>query len=676
MGEFLKAVRSGAIAGPRRSKFKADKWKNAFDGFVDSDDEDQALYDAGLVIHAKLENIRARLKLSTTPKLKAVEKTRAFVAAANHGFLVTQSKTRDAFERVGERFAGRGAEGFRPDEVFAEIKLELPGGFDWSPNEIVESLVEGIEVPVRFALSKNPDLSGNPRMAHVTWEDIQLELNLGIMYRHTEDLWDECLWNSYEVMSTKLGKVFFPIEVDVKRAQAIGIARRTSLWAGFTFMMLAQYRQLMARGATARIRDIRDVRKDGKRQLISVAKPGEGDPAMQESLAVLHGLASEPYYEKITEVKLPTLEGVTLSDVLDAWAVVSRIASIQLEALTKAEKEVDQDEDQAAHKWLPAFVPVLQVDALVQALLLSADIPPVKGRRIIEFFTFKGEAGQELWDCPLVPIGPRTVSPVFPAIITPNLRRLVDVWMRRGGIDLEVRGAPFEAHIRHVAQRSIAQSEILANTAAVIPHGYKLKPSAGRDEEIDLVVIIGSTVILGESKCILEPTEAKGFAMHRHTVFHAAEQAQRKAQALRDNRAQFVSDVQRLGIPLDEKFTVVPIIVVSTSTHVGVPANGVPVVDEYILAKFLVGELEDAAVDGASLEVLRAVKQVFYNDVADAESKAAEYFSLPPQVRKLVEGTAGRMIPLHAIDENDWEGLMLTIECVPRTENDRLAPGQ
>ena len=206
---------------------------------------------------------------------------------------------------------------------------------------------------------------------------------------------------------------------------------------------------------------------------------------------------------------------------------------------------------------------------------------------------------------------------------------------------------------------------MLAGHAICIKDDYTFKPTGGRDEQIDLIFVIGSTVFLAEVKCILEPTEAKGEAMHRKTVLGAAEQALRKSQALKDNRKEFVADVKRFGIDLGQDFNVLPLVIVSTSTHVGVPADGVPVIDEYILEKFLEGELEDVAVTGDDFEIQNRVKAIFYTDLADAQAKAPQYFASPPQVQRLLDGVTARVVPLHAIDENDWTGLMVTLECAP-----------
>ncbi|MBG0862629.1 hypothetical protein [Burkholderia sp. 9779_493] len=669
MGNFIDRVRNDEIDGPLRRKFTPAKWRKSFESAAPHDKADRRVYEAALVIHTKLENIRSRLKLSSSPALSASEKLRAYVAAANYNFLVANTKTHEAFREFGEELAATPRGRTKIEDIFSQIRLKLPGGFDYSPDEIVESIVDGIEVPIKFALTDSPDLSGNPRMAQVTWSDIVLELNLGIMFRHAEDLWDDCLWNSYFVIGSGTEKYFAPDQIDVKRGHALGIVRRMTLAANYSIIASRQHDEMIARGIQPRIRDIISVKKEGRRQVVKVSKIGDPTSDVQEELFILRGLANEPYYSDFLETPLPNLEGVTLADVLDAWVVLSRIAIVQLDGIAKKHEETT-NMDVPPQTWLPGYLPVLQTDALIQALSIAADIQPAAGRLLVDFFTYRGNKGQEIWAAPLIPVGPRAVAPVFAAIVSPNLRRLVDIWMRLGGIDLEVRGPAFEQHLRNVLQTGITKSPILRTSAISIPGSYTFSPSAGRSEEIDLLFSIGSTVFIGEAKCILEPTETKGLFNHRRTVLGAAEQVRRKARCIDNNREEFIKDVNRFGIKLPNDFRIFPLIVVSTSTHVGVPADGIAVIDEYIFSKFFEGQLEHAAVGGPHLAIQKIIKDIFYTDVDDAESKASIYFNSPPQLQHLINGLCARIVPLHAIGENDWEGYILTIDCNPHQQEE------
>lgn len=660
MGDFTKRVRDGEITGPLRRAFTKEKWTRAFGDAPAPDVTDHTTHDAGLAIHEKLGAIRAVLKLSSSDEISATTKLRAFLAIANYDFFVTRDKTTLAVEKFQAEREGGPEEVYAMEEM-AGVKLSLPGGFEFLPNEVVESLVDGIELPIRVVLQAKPSLAGNPRMNQIQWTEVAHELNLGILYRFTEDVWDDCLWNSYRMVEKGRIKVFLPQDADVIRAYRIGLARRTSLWTAFAIMATQFQQEALARGSRLRVREVCGIERQGKRQIIKVSRHGDSTEIIEE-LTVLRAHATEPYYGELLEERLETLQGLTLSALIDAWTVLSRAAHVLVQSI--GDKHARNLGDDRAHTWLPEYVPTLQVDALVNALAAAAGIKRPQGRRIVEFFTFRGEPGQEVWAQPLVPVGPDTVAPIFAAVVSPNLRRLVDVWMRQAGVDLGRRGAAFEAHIRKLVVEAIGRSKLLSPASTCIKDDYTFRPPDSREEQIDLVFSIGNTVFVAEAKCILEPTDAKGIAMHRKTVMGAAEQALRKAKALKDHRAAFMADVKRLGMDLTEGFKIVPLVVVSTSTHVGIPAKEVSVIDEYILGRFLDGELEDIAYQPMAPSSSKRSKTIFYSTAAEAEERAQAYFGSPPQMKRFIDGIRGRVVPIYAANESDWPGYIVTMECV------------
>jgi hypothetical protein len=315
---------------------------------------------------------------------------------------------------------------------------------------------------------------------------------------------------------------------------------------------------------------------------------------------------------------------------------------------------------------LPKYAPVLQVDALVAGLRAAAGFDPQAAKNLIDFLTYQGARDREIWSQPLVPVSPTAVAPVFAAVANPNLRRLVDVWMRQAGIDMAKRGEAFEAHIRALVQQAIKESKILNGHAMSIPQNYTFTPPGESGVQFDLLFILGSTIFVVEAKCVLEPTEAKGVAMHRKTVMEAADQSLFRAKVLDANRTAFIADMkQRFGIAVPEDFTTVPLVLVSTATHVGVPAKDVAVIDEFILERYLAGELEDLAIQGPSFEVVDRAKIMFYKDAEEAEARAAEYFANPPQMRRFVQGVKEVLTPFPAITEGDWVGAVMSLSCHP-----------
>lgn len=660
MGEFTKLVRDGRIAGPLRRAFSPETWQSAFDNLQDPDALDRNTLAVGYAIHEKLGAVRGVLKLSSSVEVSATTKLRVFVAIANYDFMVTSEKTVLAVEAFQAERESKSDEVYAMEEL-AGVKLSLPGGFDWMPNELVESVVDGVELPIRVVLQANPNLAGNPRMNRIQWSEASRELNLGILYRFSEDIWDDCLWNSYKMVDKGSIKVFLPQDFDAVRAYRIGLARRTSLSMTFRVVAGRFQREALASGGRLRVRDVSGIVRQGKRQLIKVSRHGISSKII-EDLTVMRAHATEPHYGELLEERLESLQGLALSVLMDAWTVLSRTAHVLAQSLR--EKNSHNVSNDRVRAWLPEYVPTLQVEALVAALETAAGISKPEGRRIVEFFTFRGVAGQEIWAQPLVPVGPGTVAPVFAAIESPNLRRLVDVWMRQAGVDLAKRGPAFEGHVRRLVGEAIEGSELLSSESSCIEDDYTFRPDGSRDEQIDLVFAIGNTVFLAEVKCILEPTDAKGIAMHRKTVTGAAKQVLRKAAALENNRIAFVADAKRFGMPLTEDFKVVPLVIVSTSTHVGVAAMGVPVIDEFILGRFLDGELEDVAYQPGDQTVAKRSKTIFYSHAAEAEQLAPGYFASPPQMQRFIEGVRARVVPLYAANETDWAAHIVTFECV------------
>lgn len=657
MGDFTEQLRNNEIAGPLRQTFSAKRFQQAHARSARTDDSDNSALAAGIAIHQKLDAIRAALPPSKG--VSATTKVRSLVAVANHAFFATEEKTRAAIEAFQSKREAESDKVYTLEEI-AGVKVKLAGGFDWLPNEIIESVVDGIQFPIRDVLKDAPSLTGSPKLNLIEWRGIILEMNLGILYTHIEDLWDECLWNDYRLIEKPNGKMFVPADPDPIRAHRIGLARRHSLSTAFTIIASQFHRQSLTRGSALRVRDVAGVERRGKRQYIKVAKQGAVSDAMQQ-LVVQRSLATELYYGELVDEPQATLAGASLSDLIDAWMFVARASQELVDGVRIRHNHTREDD--RPYIRMQGYVPTLQVGSLVDALSIAAGVIRPKAARLIEFLTYRGGREQEIWAQPLIPVGQDTVAPIFSAVVSPNLRRLVDVWMRQAGVDLGRRGPAFEVHVRDVVLEAIEGSSSLSKTAACIPASYIFHLPTGR-EEIDLIFSIGNTVFLGETKCILEPTNAKGIAMHRRTVLSAAKQVQRKVKALESHRAAFVADVQRFGMKLNEDFKVVPLIIVSTTTHVGIAANAVPVIDEYLLGRYLDGGFSDYAYYPGEPNASTQTKIVFYGTAAEAEARAADYFSNPPQMQRFLRGLTSRIVPIYAVSETDWTGGIVTMECV------------
>lgn len=660
MTAFCKAVQDEQVAGPLRRDFDYKAWNAAHERLSESE-ADVSLCNAGLLIHDKANSIRTRLRVTFSNKLSATTKLRAFVAIANQNLCVLQDRTRKEFDKV----IADAKPVVMPE--FRSVKLTLPGGDEYSPDEIVQSIVDATEIVIKVILESKPNLSGNPHFSDVGWDEILLDFNLGSLYAHLEDIWDDCLWNDYRLDQTKDGKVFAPVDPTWQRRLAASRFRQDNLLMQFFDMAHAAHADMSNAGLRAflGVRDIRALVKDGRKQVIQLTRhSGSREESMHLLAARLY--ASEPYYKELLHEPRQQLGDSSMSDLLSAWAVVSRAAQVQMEQLGN----LSFPEDATPNTWAPKFAPVLQIRALARAIVRATNLNFRQAETIVQFLIYRGEKGQELWAQPLVPVNPQTVAPMLGAAISPNLRRLVDIWMRQLGVDLGLRGAAFESHVRTELMEYIARSQLRKDTT-VLENSVTFRPQKDRDEQLDVVMVIRDLVIVGEAKCTLHPAEAKQEAMHRRTVTDAVAQVKRKALSIEVHSAAFRERLRQLGVEIPVNFNVLPVVILNGAVHAGFEVDQVPVVDMFIFGVFFSGELVDVAVRHGKGDMEHVKKRILYTDVQEAVRNAPAYLRAPPQMEILWEGMQERWVSIPSISETDWGGQYLTYDCVPRMQQVR-----
>src|SRR5690348_17098736 len=133
---FSVHVRKGQIAGPLRRKFDASFWSRQC-AEIGEDAADRALHDAGLLIYRKAEATRALVKFVYSAAHSATTKVRAVVAMSNL-FAV------DTEKRMLARIADPEALVTQFDAL--TLKMELPIGAAYSPDEILQGVVDGCEI--------------------------------------------------------------------------------------------------------------------------------------------------------------------------------------------------------------------------------------------------------------------------------------------------------------------------------------------------------------------------------------------------------------------------------------------------------------------------------------------------------------------------------------------------
>lgn len=665
MGRFKTEVQDDKVPGPLRRAFTAERWRKSYE-LLREDDDDRSLFEAGLLIHEKAVRIRSQLAFTASADLRTTTKVRTFAAMVNFQMTQIVEQTQKAFLDAVTRQAAVDPDGPVWLHKLTAIQIDAGLGQSFSPDELFQSIVDGVEIPLKVILGSSPDLSGNPEMGKVDLVQAHLEYQLGGLYSHVEDLWDDCLWNDYLAQEEDRRVLFscvdsfWSIREMSSRTRSMALSQQALATAKSLHTAMRQRGLLRGLGLI----EVKAVVKDGRKQRWRMGHLGNGsDRAFM--LFGLRMLAREPYYEELLSEPQSLLADASLDQLLIAWTVISQAASI----LAKDVRSRDLAQPDRPDTWMHLFAPVMQVRALADAIRAASGSSFVQSQALVEFLVFRGKPDQELWAQPLVPVSADGVVPVLATARAPNLSRLLDVWLKQLGVDLGQRGPAFEAHIRNCLTENLASSPLLSAISRCHGAELRFKPPGGQEEEIDVFAVIGPIVLLGEVKCLREPAEPKEVARHRQKVLAAIAQVKRKAQVVRVHLESFRQRAAQLGMEVPPNARVVPLVILNSALHCGDAIEGVPVVDEHILRVVMEGELPELAIlhsERPGFQTLR--KNVFFTTEHEAIQKLPDLLASPPQVAPLLKGMHERMIPIPPIDADDWTGLFQAWGCEPEVD--------
>lgn len=657
MGTFSEKVKRGKVTGPRKHTFTLDGWRDAYEEFSSGDTADTALYMSGKHIHSKLAAIRKATEQSLLSRLSTETRIKAFVSAANHQFeaLELQMKARAA-DVVNADDSGE----FHFRDM-ATIQVKLADGVSFNVDSALGSMLDGIAIPIKVALKGQPTLAEDS-IDDVNWNDVCLEINLGILYNQAESLWEDCVWNTYILGGADDKLLAIPMDPDAKRGTHAAAARKLALGIESTSYAMHAFKLLKAGGHTSRIKEVQAVVTEGNQQRIELGRD-KLDLNSQSMLFAMRMMACPTYYNSLLDEAQPLLAGATLSQLFDGWMVVSHAARLLWDA-TSPGRRSEPPTDPNAVSDMREYVQFFTREALVAAVHAAAAIPVAGAQAIIEFLTFRGKEKQEFWTQPLVSTGdPSKLYPVFGAVaVAPNLSFVLERWMAQLKVKLDERGLPFEEYLRAELIEAVKTSPILSRLAKVVPRDYTFKCADKSFGQIDVLFCVGSRVFVVEAKCILEPTESTSIGTHRATIKHAVDQAKARVKLINEHRSEFITDTKQFGWHLGPEFCVYPLVAVSTVAHVGVSWEGVPVVDALVLSRFFAGGYEYVGLDRGDFSVVQRTHRPFYANAAEAEASAALYFEQPPQLKQYSEYLQLRDVPMSAVLEDDWSGLMIDFE--------------
>ncbi|PVX82457.1 hypothetical protein [Paraburkholderia unamae] len=657
--DFLLAYRHRDLPSPLNlQRFSEETWTRDFER-LGTDDADADLYRAGLMVHEKCLRLWSMRYLPESG-LNDVTKIRAALAVGNHA-------ARAIIHRMKTLLAGAQGNG-KPAVPLNQlnIKIEAPGGA-FSPDELIQATEVGVRLSIGETLrsvGSGPDgLTGNASFKKVDWDRLLVEFNLGAQFDDLSEQWDDFAWNGYRIEEKRDATLIVPRDDDWIVRNRVSGRRLDNLLLQYHHNSIENLKLWPDHALFAAApRSVKRIsRRDGN-YVIDILNDHSSNRDDAIRWLASASYAQEPYYEELLSRPRPLLSGGTIYNLMSAWAVLQSIS------LKLFDFESDTTDDREPHAWVAQYLPVIDVATIARAISVAARVAMSRATSIVKFLTYSGAYHQELYGHPLVPVSRTAVSPCLAGIYSPNIHRLTDVWLRELGEQLEQRGPVFERFIRaHVAE-SAAESPTLSESASVLPEALNFTVPGRRPEEIDLVVVIENLVLVGEVKCMLQPTESQETARHRQKVELAANQIARKAAFVRDNATAFREQLAARGVQCPEGFEVLPLVVLNNPIHVGFPVEDVPIVDEHILKVFFDGALENAVVLTETGEDKLVRSLPLYSGLEGLAENAKSYFSSPPQLDFLKRSVKHRLMPVLSISDDDRPWFYITVECAPHLD--------
>jgi hypothetical protein len=531
---FSEKVKKGLVAHPTQVKFKVEDWLLAFKVVVDPSDEDLDLLYTGIWAYRKLDTIRNCLqKIDLTSLVKREKLLRLLVGSVN---------------RTSHIISGSHLN-FGENSVFAEQMIQgkfvnNAYGVDYTPDEILTGSIDGIRFPIRHAL-RIKDVGEDKYHSDMNiLGNLQAMIDFGNYYSDIESIWLEALWNGWKISHIDENDIVLPSEKDIQK-KITDYRRQSLLLQLFMFGHASWEKMPPEMKIMAATRPHVVIEGSGKRKRYKLTKTSSIDTPPMTFIAKV--AANEFYFTDVLDSPLPNYNSRSINELLTAWEVLySLVEGLKVKFPTSTEV--------SSVGKMCEFSPKLETKKLVPLIQDALGISSSEASDVLQLFILQGN--EEIWFRPLVPLDADHVLPVIAPIHVPNLLRLVEHWMKEGGFAMASRGDIFEEHVRTEIAEAINHNKIL-NRCKVILKSSIIQPIG---EQIDLIVLLGNKILIGEVKCGVYPASALEFYNYYQDLEIAATQSVRKANTFKDNISLIANDIGIEFSPNDN-YQLIPVIV-------------------------------------------------------------------------------------------------------------------
>lgn len=445
-----------------------------------------------------------------------------------------------------------------------------------------------------------------------------------------KSIWLKLLWEGWKLRSEDGKWVVGPPDPNTWKLWHVWQRRQEMLW----------HQETLSRNAAVRLAKLPD-RRQLQMTVAKLEKQGEslrlrlGEPSKLQAAhhnAHMEGLESS-YMATFLDLPLDKVDSLITPRLLAKSILVIGDAARLLNDKVDASNFAAQN--------LHLFSLAFSRNSLKGALKGALRVGDATSDRLLDRLTsdpsdISSVFNRSCWHRPLVRLDDSTLLVVGGVVFAGSPVRMVELWIKEADKSLATArrgiGRGFEQHVRDRLVIAASQNRIAPNIF-VAPHGIpRATPS---DEEVDLIIRLGETAIVGEIKCFVLPCESKERFDFLVKLRDATAQATRKAQWLRQN-----AEMQQKLFSNAKISRILPMVILNTGIGLGLVFGECPVTDLHFLELYLGhGQYHSAGlIDRRSGEATTRT-ETLYTSAAEAESKIQATFRSPPVLRQLLDAS-------------------------------------
>lgn len=588
--------------------------------------EDLELTAAAIWFAAQSSGLRERFPDPGLSSLNRRLATMLGVASLNATF---HTVTERAMHKA-RRAASAGALAF---DHLSQLPLTTFAGQQLDADSIIESTADAIDSWLWDATRQREEdasLAGSIDLQTLSIRSLQrYALQSGLYYQ-----WSKVLWESWSFKRGQ-GESLSLAPTDRRLATLFDAwaARQQSNSMEFAWIDISCWRQM----PPERRRDLQLERSvtgieqlPGRKRRFVIARPAYR-PAHVPAFVIWRAIFEASYISLFLDRPLPRAPDINCMLLLRAWHVIYDLAG----ALSRGLPKPSFHNEATVRLWSLTVERTELADVIRRALDVKAPV----AQQLIDFLSWNAGAYRGIWGSPLVPVpGTKRLSVARAVLAVSNPIRVAEIWLHKGGLDDNLsraaRGDSYEAYLRKSLREAIAHNKLLTDVDC--PQDG-LRRSSEFPEQIDLLVRLGSLLILGEVKCLLSPADPRERFNYLQALAAAAQQARRKAESLDGNR-QMLERIFNITPEHARAVEIVPLVITNQGFGTSLDLEGCFIVNysffELYIASgsFVANAALDPRTGSAAIE-----EHPVYSDQLEAERKFKRYMRHPPTLKRFVD---------------------------------------